>query len=175
MRSMLFHRLENEDRELFLRWVLTESASAASRSFWTFLTHVGGVAASVALALIPLVLAEGQLKIAAVQAAWSLTISHLLVQVIKRNVVRERPNEAIETTALVGIPDRFSFPSGHAASVMSVAFIHAATFHSLALPMLMLAALVGFSRVRLGVHYPGDVIVGQLIAIATGVAVRALW
>ena len=77
--------------------------------------------------------------------------------------------------AHVGSPDRFSFPSGHAASVMSVAFIHAATFHSLAVPMLVLAALVGFSRVRLGVHYPGDVLVGQLIAIATGVAVRALW
>ena len=175
MRSMLFHRLENEDRELFLRWVLTESAPTTSRFFWTSLTHVGGVAASIAFALIPLVLAEGQLKIAAVQAAWALTISHLLVQVIKRNVVRERPNEAIETAALVGIPDRFSFPSGHSASVMSVAFIHAATFHSLAVPMLVLAALVGFSRVRLGVHYPGDVLVGQLIAIATGVAVRALW
>ena len=97
------------------------------------------------------------------------------MQVIKRNVVRERPNEAIETAAHVGVPDRFSFPSGHSASIMSVAFIHAATFHSLAVPMLVMAALVGFSRVKLGVHYPGDVLVGQLIAIATGVAVRALW
>jgi undecaprenyl-diphosphatase len=175
MRSVLFNRLENEDRELFLRWVLNESAPATSRLFWTALTHIGGVAACVAFALVPLALAEGQLKIAAVQAAWALTISHLIVQVIKRNVERERPNEAVDRAAHVGIPDRFSFPSGHATSVMSVAFIHAATFHSLAVPMLVLAALVGFSRVRLGVHYPGDVLVGQLIAIATGVAVRALW
>ena len=175
MDSVLVHRLEHADRELFLRWVLAESASVTSRQFWTLLTHGGGVAVSVAFALVPLLLAEGQLKVAAVQAAWALTISHLIVQVIKRNVERERPHQAIATVAHVAIPDRFSFPSGHSASVMSVAFIHAANFHSLAVPMLMLAALVGFSRVRLGVHYLGDVLVGQLIAIATGVAVRALW
>lgn len=175
MRSVLFHRLEAEDRALYLRWALTESASATSRFVWTALTHVGGVAASVAFALVPLVLAVGELKHAAVQAAWALTLSHLIVQVIKRNVERTRPHEVSRREALVHIPDRFSFPSGHSAAVMSVAFIHAATFRSLAIPMLAIAALVGFSRVRLGAHYPGDVVVGQLIAIATGVAVRALW
>ncbi|MCX5763551.1 MAG: phosphatase PAP2 family protein [Gemmatimonadetes bacterium] len=36
-------------------------------------------------------------------------------------------------------------------------------------------AIVGFSRVRVGVHYPGDVVMGQLIAIATGVLVLRLW
>lgn len=175
MRSVFLHRIEDQDRELYLRWVLTESSSSAARVFWTILTHIGGVPASLALACMPFALAEGPLKIAAVQATWSLAISHLLVQVIKRNVVRTRPHLAAKITAHVGIPDRFSFPSGHSAAVMSVAFIHAATFHSLALPMLALGALVGFSRVKLGVHYPGDVLVGQIIAIATGVAVRALW
>ena len=175
MRNVLFHRIEDQDRELFLRWVLTESSSGASRLLWMTLTHVGGVPASLALACMPFLLAEGPLKVAAVQATWSLAISHLIVQVIKRNVVRTRPHLAAQVSAHVGIPDRFSFPSGHSAAVMSVAFIHAATFHSLAVPMLALAAVVGFSRVKLGVHYPGDMLVGQLIAIATGVAVRALW
>ena len=111
----------------------------------------------------------------AVQAAWTLSISLLIVQVIKRIVVRTRPTERISVSAHVHVPDRFSFPSGHAAASMSVAFIHASTFHSLGWPLLVIAALVGLSRVRLGAHYPGDVVVGQLIAIATGVAVRSLW
>src|SRR3977135_2718311 len=84
LRSPWIHRLDARDRALYMRWVIGESASAATLLFCATLTHIGGITASVAFALIPLVLAEGQFKIAAVQAAWSLAISHLIVQVIKR-------------------------------------------------------------------------------------------
>jgi undecaprenyl-diphosphatase len=175
LESPLLHRLDDRDRALYLRWVIGESASRATLFFWTVLTHMGGVTASVVFALVPLLTAEGQLKVSAIQAAWTLSLSLLAVQAIKRLVVRTRPTERVSANAHVRVPDRFSFPSGHAAASMSVAFIHAATFHSLGWPLLVIAALIGISRVRLGAHYPGDVLVGQLIAIATGVAVRSLW
>ncbi len=175
LESPLLHRLDDRDRALYLRWVIGESTSRATLFFWTLLTHMGGTTASAAFALVPLFMAEGEFRVPAIQAAWTLSISLLVVQGIKRLVVRTRPTERVASSAHIAVPDRFSFPSGHSAAAMSVAFIYAATFHSLGWPLLVVAVLIGVSRVRLGAHYPGDVLVGQLIAIGTGVVVRALW
>jgi membrane-associated phospholipid phosphatase len=41
-------------------------------------------------------------------------------------------------------------------------------------PLVAIAALVGLSRVCLGVHYPGDVFAGQAIALTTGFVVLAI-
>ena len=87
---------------------------------------------------------------------------------MKRTVGRARPAESGMLCATVAEPDPFSFPSGHAAAAMSVALGYGVTFPRLALPLLLLALLVGFSRVRLGVHFPGDVLVGQALALTTG-------
>lgn len=172
-RSQLLHRLDDQDRALFQRWVIGAPASRTTLLPWRLLTHMGGVATSVVLALVPLVLAEGRLKFAAVQVAWTLVLSLIAVQAVKRVVVRTRPAERAQTLAHVRVPDRFSFPSGHAAAAMSFAYIYAANFHSLAWVLLALALLIGVSRVRLGTHYPGDVLLGQVIAIAIGVPVRS--
>jgi undecaprenyl-diphosphatase len=167
--------LDIQDRALYQRWVIDAPASRATVLPWTLLTHLGGVTASVSFALIPLFITEGRLNVAAMQVAWTLVLSLLAVQTVKRVVERTRPAERTLAHAHVHIPDRFSFPSGHAAAAMSFAYIYGATFHSLAWALLALAVLVGISRVRLGTHYPGDVLLGQIIAIACGVAVRALW
>ena len=56
---------------------------------------------------------------------------------------------------------------------MTVGAAYAAAFPHFAAPLLAFAWMIGFSRVRLRVHYPGDVLAGQAIAIATVVVV--LW
>ncbi len=99
-------------------------------------------------------------------AAFSLAFSHLLVQVLKRSFSRARPALPVGIGSMIRAPDRFSFPSGHAAAGLSIALPLAM---ALALPLgflvLALGLAVGLTRCYLGVHYPGDVLVGWSLAV----------
>jgi undecaprenyl-diphosphatase len=171
--TMILSRLDARDRTLLLRCTLADSSRRA-RLAWTTLTHVGGAMCTIVAAALPL-LVSGPVAAIATRALNSLIVSHIVVQLVKRTVGRPRPSRSALRSALVVEPDRFSFPSGHAAAAMSVAYVYAFAFPSLAVPLLSLAGAVGLSRVFLGVHYPGDVLMGQLIAVGTSMAVVHGW
>jgi undecaprenyl-diphosphatase len=97
-------------------------------------------------------------------------VSHLIVQVLKRSVVRPRPDNS-GVLALTLNPDAFSFPSGHACAAMTLAVTAICDNPLSGLPALGLALLVGASRVYLRVHYVTDVVVGQLVGAATAAVV----
>jgi undecaprenyl-diphosphatase len=82
---------------------------------------------------------------------------------------RTRPARAAEEVPLarhVRMPSSTSFPSGHSATafafVTAVGHVHPRA----ALPLRGLAALVAYSRVHTGVHFPGDVVAGALCGSA---------
>jgi undecaprenyl-diphosphatase len=166
-RASLWQRLDARDRALFVRWVISELTPVRSTRLWRGLTHLGGLRGSIVAVLVPFLGSSGALRAAAREAIIALVVSHLVVQVVKRSVMRRRPTEVETAGAFVEVPDCFSFPSGHACASMSVAFAYGLHVPTLAVPLVALASVVGFSRVRLGVHYPGDVLVGQAIAIVT--------
>src|SRR5579871_2627590 len=168
--ATLFQGLGARDRALFLRCAPRDHRPAAWRGLWTALTHLGGASCTIAAAVLPLRVG-GALGSAARHALVVLLVSHLVVQLVKRTVGRPRPSRRLACTALVQEPDAFSFPSGHAAAAMAVAIVYAAAFPSFGAILIPAALLVGASRVFLGVHYPSDVLMGQLIAVLTALPI----
>jgi undecaprenyl-diphosphatase len=171
--ASLLTRLDARDRALFMRWVIAEHSTTGALRLWRSHTHMGGASATIALCTVPLLLG-GTIAHAAGRGFTILVLSHLAVQIVKRSVGRPRPSCRDLSHILIVAPDRFSFPSGHAAAAMAVALAYATTFPAFSFPLLLLAVAVGISRICLGVHYPGDVIMGQLIAIATGAVILSV-
>ena len=100
--------------------------------------------------------------------------SHACVQLLKRTVVRRRPHLSPAGVLALGvIPDAFSFPSGHSAAAMALAIPCVVRGGAVGIPALLLALVVGASRVYLRVHYLTDVVAGQIVGAAG--AVLAIW
>ena len=113
-----------------------------------------------------------ELQDAGIRAAWTLALSHLGVEVLKRVFTRERPKLPVGLTWLMDVPDRFSFPSGHATAGLSMALPLALAFGGVAgIAVLGVGILIGVSRCYLGVHYPGDVIAGWALTMSVFAAV----
>jgi membrane-associated phospholipid phosphatase len=147
------------------RWLLRLSTHADHGRLWLVL----GVL---------LAAKKGHLRRGAVRGIGSLGVSSLLVNVVlKRIFGRVRPDlENLQAhRRLRREPGSLSFPSGHSSS--AAAFVTGLAMESpLAGAALAPVALgVGYSRVHVGVHYPGDVVVGLAVGGAVAAATSAGW
>jgi membrane-associated phospholipid phosphatase len=82
---------------------------------------------------------------------------------------RRRPDRDAHTIPIarhVPMPISSSLPSGHAAAAFAFATGVGHVMPKAAAALRVLAAVVAYSRVHTGVHYPGDVIAGALIGAA---------
>ena len=101
----------------------------------------------------------------------ALIFDLLSVNILIKNIVgRVRPYEVInELTILIEKQSDKSFPSGHTAA--SFAFVSVLWFvapKKVSVPFTVLASLVAFSRLYLGVHYPTDIIGGVIVGAICG-------
>ncbi len=103
----------------------------------------------------------------------SLVINNLI---LKNLVARTRPYDAFQELApLVTRPSDFSFPSGHTGSSFASAYVLWRRLPKTAgIPALVMAALIGLSRLYVGVHYPSDVLVGLLTGVLSGMLAQRI-
>jgi len=93
--------------------------------------------------------------------------------IIKNIVARPRPYRMIETLSiLIPEPGEYSFPSGHTSSSFAAGVVlYLMLPKKYGVPAMVLAFLIGISRLYVGVHYPTDVlggmVMGTLLAVAT--------
>jgi membrane-associated phospholipid phosphatase len=107
---------------------------------------------------------------AAVNGIASLALTSAVVNaVLKPLWGRRRPERVMNRIPFarrVRMPKSRSFPSGHAASGFAFATGVASEAPVPGGLLAVLAALVAYSRVHTGVHYPSDVVAGALIGAA---------
>lgn len=163
------------DQQLFYK---INGSKQLYRSFFGLITHLGGARFSIlsilALALISVFYPS--IRPAVFQAFLVLSVSHFFMHVIKRSVKRIRPYLSLPDVMLHGHPfEDHSFPSGHSTAIFSITIPFLLHYPSAIVILFPISALVAYSRVVLGVHYPSDVMAGAFLALGTAVLVSFLY
>lgn len=96
-----------------------------------------------------------------------------IVKIMKGVIARPRPFEVLSNVRhLVPETSLESFPSNHAAFFMAIA-IGVLLYHKKPGKLfLLLALIIGLSRILVGVHYPADILAGWGIGALSAILIR---
>jgi undecaprenyl-diphosphatase len=159
------------DLHLF-RVINGDLSNAVFDSLMPFITDPGPFVIPLTLIGVGLVVWGGwKGRLLVVMALLLLVVSNAVSEQLKQLFQRPRPCLALETVRLlVGCSKtNFSFPSSHASNITAQALLFTSAYRPIAVPLFLVAAAVGYSRVYVGVHYPLDVVGGILVGLACAV------
>ena len=138
--------------------------------FMWIATQLGNMLAAFIIAFLLFILNYRRLAIEIIFGTLTLW---LLVEIIKALSDRDRPFLTLDKTRVIGWREKGdSFPSGHTTQTffLMTLFIHRFQLgmgESIAL--YGVAALVGFTRIYVGAHYPRDVVAGVVLGSVWGI------
>jgi undecaprenyl-diphosphatase len=132
---------------------------------------------AIALVFWMLIRGKPNVRLAAILLILTIVVSDQLNSfVLKFLFARLRPCHVLpDVHLLVGCGSGYSFPSSHAVNNFAGALVLAFCIPRWRWAFFGFAALIAFSRVYVGVHYPFDVIGGALVGVCCAGAVIVLY
>lgn len=159
-----------------LLWIQNNLRNPFLTPIFTFLTHLGDKGI-LWIAITLIMVAYPRTRRVGITCVISIVLSFTVANLILKPIVnRTRPYEFVEGLVnLIENQHDKSFPSGHSTNAFAVAWVMFRCFDKKwGVPPLILACVICFTRLYVGVHYPTDVIVGILIGIGASEAAMAI-
>ena len=172
--SLIWNAGSRLDTRVFTLFNMRVYPAWLDRAMW-LVTQLGNMLTAFAAAFLLFILNYRRLAIVIVLGTLTLW---LLVEMIKILSKRDRPFLTLDKTRVIGWREKGdSFPSGHTTQIFFLVtlFIHHFRLGvSVTIILYAAAALVGFTRIYVGAHYPRDVIAGVVLGSVWGILAALL-
>lgn len=172
---IMMELIQGIDSEMIM-WIQEHLRCDGATEFFRAVTSLGN-AGFIWIVLSLLLLFVKKTRRAGICTAVSLISVFIINNLVLKNIFgRIRPYEVVAgLIPLVDKPMDPSFPSGHTAAAFAAAAaaIFGGATKKIAVPAAVLAVLIAFSRLYLGVHYPSDVFFGAVTGMVTALLCSA--
>ena len=172
--SLIWSAGQRLDTRVFMLFNMRGYPKWLDRFMW-LATQLGNMLTAFVIAFLLFMLNDRRLAIVIIFGTLTLW---LLVEMIKALSVRDRPFLTLEKTRIIGWREKGdSFPSGHTTQIfflMTLLMYHFQLGMGESIALYAVAAVVGFTRICIGAHYPRDVIAGIVLGSVWGILATLL-
>ena len=167
--SLIWSAGQRLDTQVFVLFNMRVYPTWLDRCMW-LATQLGNMLAAFIAAFVLFILNYHRL---AVEIIFGTLPLWLLVEIIKALTDRDRPFHTLDKTRVIGWREKGdSYPSGHTTQVFFLMTLFIYHFHFgvvASAALYAVAALIGFTRIYVGAHYPRDVIAGVVLGSVWGI------
>lgn len=156
----------------FLKYIIENIHNDTMTFVMTMITSMGNYGFIWILTAILFLVFKKTRNIGVIESISLVSVFILVNVIIKPIVDRARPFEIsldILNNVLISLPGDGSFPSGHTAAAFAASTAVFCCNRKYGAYMLVLAVLMGLSRLYFAVHFPTDVMAGLVIGIVIGI------